>query len=127
MSPFDFINAINQSKENLFKSDPMANKDYNAFIVNRGLSYFVDTVMYANEMNRLHQAPKEWQFQYLLNSISQKKRWSKWNKKEAEDKKLALVKEYFGYSNEKAKVAMSILSDEQLKQLEEKLYKGGRR
>lgn len=127
MSPFDFINAINFTKENLFDKDPLANKDYNAFIVNRGLSYFVDTIMYANEMNRLHQTPKEWQFQFLLNSISQKKRFSKWNKKEAESKQLALVKEYFGYSNEKAKVAMTILSDEQLKQIEEQLYKGGRR
>lgn len=126
-SPFDYIKAVTETKENLFNNDPQANKEYNAFIVNKGLSYYMDTVMYANEMNRLHHMPKEWQFQFLLNSISRKKRWSKWNEKATKDKQLALVKEYFGYSNEKAKVAMSILSDEQLKQLEEKLYKGGRR
>jgi hypothetical protein len=75
MSPFDFINAINFTKENLF-NDPQAKKDYAAFIVNRGLSYFPDTVMYANEMNRFPSTPEEWQFSYFLNSIAKKKRFS---------------------------------------------------
>ncbi len=125
MSPFDFINAINFTKENLF-NDPQAKKDYAAFIVTRGLSYFPDTVMYANEMNRFPSTPEEWQFSYFLNSIAKKKRFSKWAKKDADSESMLLVKEYFGYSNEKAKEALTVLSDEQLTMIKEKLYKGGR-
>jgi hypothetical protein len=125
MTPFDFINAINISKENLFR-DPQANKDYNAWIVNKGLSYFPDTVLYANEMNFHRSIPKEWQFQFLLNSISKKKRFSKWSKKDTRTETLSLVMEYFGYSEEKAKQALSILSNDQLAMIQEKLYKGGK-
>lgn len=125
MSPFDYINAINFTKQNLFE-DPQAHKDYNAWIVNKGLSYFPDTLLYANEMNRHYGIPKDWQFSFLLNSITKKKRFSKWSKKDAISESLRLVKEYYGYSNEKAKQALSVLSDEQLAMIEQKLYKGGK-
>jgi hypothetical protein len=125
MTPFDFINAINLTKKNLFE-DPLAHKDYVPFIVNRGLSYFPDTVLYANEMNRNSGIPEDWQFSFFLNSIPKKKRFSKWAKKDAETEPLRLVMEYFGYSSEKAKEALSILSEEQLTMIKEKLYKGGR-
>ena len=125
MSPFDFINAINTTKQNLFE-DPQAEKDYSAFMVNRGLSYFHDTVLYANEMNRHHSIPKEWQFSFFLNTISKKKRFSKWSKKDKETKSIQLVKEYYGYSTEKAKEALSVFSSEHLNMIEEKLYKGGK-
>jgi hypothetical protein len=125
MSPFDFINAINDTKKNLFE-DPQASKDYSSFMINRGLSYFPDTVLYANEMNRHSTIPVDWQFFFFLNTIPRKKRFSKWSKKDKETKSIQLVKEYYGYSNEKAKEALSVLTDEQLKQIEEKLQKGGR-
>lgn len=125
MSPFDFINAINVSKKNLFE-DPQANKDYEPFIVNRGLSYFPDTVLYANEMNRNSSIPKDWQFTFFLNTIPKKKRFSKWHKKDANSESVTLVKEYFGYSSEKALEALNLLSDEQLVMIKEKLYKGGK-
>jgi hypothetical protein len=125
MTPFDFINAINLTKKNLFE-DPQAEKDYLPFLVNRGLSYFPDTVLYANEMNRNSGIPKDWQFSFFLNTIPKKKRFSKWHKKDAESDSLTLVKEYFGYSSEKALEALSILSDEQLAMIKEKLYKGGK-
>lgn len=125
MSPFDYINAINFTKQNLFE-DPQAHKDYNAWIVNKGLSYFPDTLLYANEMNRHYGIPKNWQFSFLLNSITKKKRFSKWSKKDTISESLRLVKEYYGYSNEKAKQALSVLSDEQLAMIEQKLYKGGK-
>lgn len=125
MSPFDFINAINQTKENLF-TDPQAGKDYSPFLVNRGLSYFHDTVVQANTMNQYASIPKEWQFTFLLNSIAKKKRFSKWAKADKATESLLLVQEYFGYSSEKAKEALRILSDEQLKQIEQKLNKGGK-
>lgn len=126
MSPFDFINAINLTKKDLFSEDSMAKKDYAPFIINRGLSYFPDTVLYANEMNRNAGIPEDWQFFFLLNSISKKKRFSKWHKKDAETESLRLVKEYFGYSDAKANEALSILTEDQLTMIKEKLYKGGK-
>jgi len=126
MNPFEFIDCINLSKKDVIAEDPTLEKDYSPFMVNRGLSYFYDTVMYANEMNRNHQAAKKWQFQFLLNSIPKKKRFSKWHKR-TEEKSLKLVMEFYGYSSEKAKQALSILTDEQLKTIEEKLKKGGKR
>ena len=125
MTPFDFINAINLTKKNLFE-DPQASKDYKPFLVNRGLSYFPDTVLYANEMNRNAGIPEDWQFSFFLNTIPKKKRFSKWHKKDADSESLTLVKEYFGYSSEKALEALSILSDEQVVMIKEKLYKGGK-
>ena len=126
MTPFDFINAINFTKKDLLAEDPMAKKDYVPFIINRGLGYFPDTVLYANEMNRNSSIPADWQFSFLLNSISKKKRFSKWHKKDAETESLRLVKEYFGYSDSKAIEALSILTEDQLVMIKEKLYKGGK-
>ena len=126
MTPFDFLNAINESKKDLIKEDPTNEKEYSAWMVNRGLSYFPDTVMYANEMNQRHQISNKWQFQFLLNSIPKKKRFSKWFKRE-EEKNLKLVMDCYGYSSEKAKQVLGILTPEQLKTIEEKQYTGGRK
>ena len=125
MTPFDFINAINFTKEDLFK-EPNVGKMYQPYLVNRSLSYFHDTVAQANVMNMHSSIPPEWQFQFLLNSITKKKRFSKWQKKDKATESMLLVQEYYGYSSDKAKEALSILSDEQLKLIEEKLNKGGK-
>jgi len=126
MTPFDYLNSINLTKKNIFAEDPLAEKEYVPYIINRGLSYFPDTVLYANEMNRRYDTPNEWQFLYLLNSISKKKRFSKWHKKDAETESFRLVKEYYGYSNEKTKEALTILTENQLVMIKEKLFKGGK-
>ena len=125
-TPFDFLNAINETKKDLLKEDPSNEKEYSAWMVNRGLSFFPDTVMYANEMNQRHQVSNKWQFQFLLNSIPRKKRFSKWFKRE-EEKNLKLVMDCYGYSSEKAKQVLGILTPEQLKTIEEKQYTGGRK
>ena len=125
-TPFDFLNAINETKKDLIKEDPSNEKEYSAWMVNRGLSFFPDTVMYANEMNQRHQVSNKWQFQFLLNSIPRKKRFSKWFKRE-EEKNLKLVMDCYGYSSEKAKQVLGILTQEQLKTIEEKQYTGGRK
>ena len=126
MSPFDFLNSINTTKENLFEEDPLASKDYKPFLINRGLSYFPDTVFYANQMNQYAGLDKDMQFFFFLNIISRKKRFSKWSKKDAETESLELVKEYYGYSSEKATEALKVLSEENLIMIKEKLYKGGK-
>ena len=127
MSPFDFIKAINESKEDLIaKSDnsELAEKVYEPFIVNRGLSFFTDTILHANEMNRLAMLDKKPQFAYLLNSIRPRKRYSKWFKQEKIEK-LDIVSEYFGYNKSKAKDIINILTDDQIKIIKEILQKGG--
>lgn len=125
MTPFDFINSINFDKQDLF-TDPQAQKDYVPFIVNRGLSYFPDTVLYANEMNIHNTAEKRWQFDFLKGSISKRKRFSKWHKKETITSDLAAVKEYYKYSTAKALECLSILSKSDLTKIKQQMDKGGK-
>ena len=124
-TPFEFVNAINFTKEDMFQ-DPQANKDYVPFIVNRSLSYFVDTIMYANEMNRYPDLSNQQQFSFLIHSISKKKRFSKWAPKESISEDLENVCAFYGYSKREAKGALNILSDDQLNYIREKQNKGGK-
>lgn len=123
ISPFDFLNAINHSKDDLIV-DEWSEKQYNAYIVNKGLSFSSDTVVQANEMNSRPHVEKKLQFQFLINTIRSRKRFNKWIKPEKIDE-LEFVKEYYGYSTEKARQALSILTPEQLTMIKQKLKKGG--
>ena len=124
MGPFEFIKSINQTKKDLIKDDALAEKDYKPFLVNRGLSFFQDTVLQVNEMNRLHFIDNKLQFDYLLNSIRPRKRWSKWLKPSKIDN-LEIVKEYYGFGNEKAKEALEILTDADIEYIRDKFITGG--
>ena len=118
-----WLNSINHEKQNIMTDD---NKnEYPPFIVNRCLSGFIDTVMVANEMNINHQLSKKLQYEFLLNIVRPKRRFSPWLKKE-KITDLDAVKTYYGYSNEKARSALSILSDEQLNSIKLKLTRGGK-
>ena len=122
-----YLTAINWSKEKLLDTDDKDwEKKYPPYIINKGLSYFPDTVMYANEMNRLHHATKHMQFSFLLNTIRPKKRFSKWLKA-SKLSNLDLVKVYYGYSNEKAKQALELLTKKQIEYIKNKLYRGGKK
>jgi len=121
----EYLNAINFSKKNVMDSeDKQWIKKYPAFIINKILSGFSDTIMLVNEMNRNHFLDRDMQFQFLLNSIRSKKRFSPFLRA-SKLKDIECVKEYYGYSNEKAKSALDILTKEQLKLIKERLYKGG--
>ena len=122
-----YLTAINWSKEKLLDTDDKDwEKKYPPYIINKGLSYFPDTVMYANEMNRLHHATKHMQFSFLLNTIRPKKRFSKWlNASKLSN--LDVVKQYYGYSNEKAKQALELLTKKQIEYIKETLYRGGKK
>ena len=124
----DYLNAINFTKKNLMDSeDTLWQKKYPSFIVNKILSGFQDCIMLVNEMNRNHFVDKDMQFHFLLNSIRKRKRFGgKWVTT-AKSKNLEYVKEYYGYSNAKAKVALDILDKKQLNLIKEKLDKGGRK
>ena len=123
MSPFEYIKAINETKEDVMLTS-QDEKKYSPFIVNRGLSFFMDTIFQVNEMNRNHHLDSRLQFDYLLNSIRQKKRYSKWLKPEKLHD-LDVVKEYYGFGNEKAKDAVKTLSEDQLGYIKDKLNQGG--
>jgi len=125
MNPFEYLNAINMTKKDIMVDD-IAEKSYNSFMVNRGLSYFNDTVLMANEMNVNHTIDGRLQFDFLINMVRKKKRFSKWIKPETVSD-VEVVKEYYGYSNEKAKQALTLLTSEQINELKKKVYKGGRK
>ena len=125
MSPFEFLNAINFTKKNVM-SDPENEKYYNSFIINRSLSYFPDTVAIANEMNKYHHLDSRLQFSFLINIIRKRKRFSKWIKPEIEND-VEVVKKYYGYSNEKSRQILPLLTPEQLNELRTKVRKGGRK
>ena len=124
----DYLKALNETKEPLLDSDDLTwEKKYPPFIINRCLSMFWDTLPQANEMNGFHFLPKKLQFHFLLNSIRKKKRFGgKWLSQK-KFKNIDIVKEYYGYSNEKAREALTILSKEQLETIEKTLVKGGRK
>jgi|TARA_B100000925_G_C21987084_1_gene465021 hypothetical protein len=125
MNPFEYVNAINMTKEDIMVDD-LAEKAYNPFMVNRSLSYFQDTVLYANEMNVNHTIDKRLQFDFLINMIRKRKRFSKWQKA-VSDSDVEVVKEYYGYNNEKARQALTLLTSEQVDVLRQKVYKGGKK
>ena len=126
-SPFDYVNAINYNKQDLMtgtENDELAEAAYVPFLTNRGLSYFPDTILYANEMNMHNHLDNKLQFHYLINTIRPKKRFSKWAKRQ-DSESFAIVKEYFKYNNTKTEQALAILSPDQIKIIKKKLNTGG--
>ena len=121
-----YLKSINETKENLLDSDdPMWTKKYSPYIINKCLAPFNDTIMLVNEMNMRHHLDSKLQYDFLLNTIRSKKRYAPWVKA-SKLKDLEYVKEYFGYSNEKAKAALKILDNEQINTIKDSLNKGGR-
>lgn len=120
LNPFALITSISNSKIDILEDE----KDYNAYMVNRGLSYFPDTVIYANEMNKFHHLDSRLQFDFLINIVRKRNRFSKWNKN-VEDENLQIVKEYYGYSNEKARDILPLLSNEHLNIIRGRMTHGG--
>lgn len=124
MNPFEFVNAICDTKQDLIVDD-ISEKAYNPFMVNRSLSYHYDTVLLANEMNRRHFLDKKLQNDFLINTVRKKKRFAKWVKPISPND-LEVVKEYYGYSNEKARQVLPLLNDDQMGKLRQRVYKGGK-
>ena len=121
-----YLNAINHQKIDLMDSeDEFWEKRYPTFIVNKALSSFPDCILFVNEMNKMHHLDKRLQFQFFLNSIRSKKRFSKWLRS-SKIKNLEYVKEYYGYSNEKARQALDILNDDQLEKIKITIDRGGK-
>jgi len=125
-SPFDYVNSITYNKKDMMngtENDELAEKLYVPYLTNKSLSYFPDCIMYANEMNVHHDADNKLQYQYLINSIRPKRRFSKWAKKQ-EDNDLEAVMLCYGYNRVKAESVLSLLSPVQLEQIKKRLNKG---
>mgnify|MGYP005997057691 CR=1 FL=1 len=123
----DYLNAINHSKKRLLDTDDeFVEKQYAPYVVNRCLSYFPDTIFHANQMNCIPSMDKKMHFDYLLNIIRKRKRFSKWLKAEGDSSNIEVVKEYYNYSERKAREALKILSASDLKSMREYLSKGGK-
>ena len=120
----DWLNSINQTKHNLIDEDLSLEKDYSPYIINRCFSGHVDSIMFSNEMNIYNFLPKKMQYDFYINSLRKKKRFSPWLRKDT-IKDLDYVKRYYGYSNEKAKQALRILTKEQLNFIKSKFETGG--
>ena len=120
----DYLYSINQSKKNILDDDPDAVRKYPAYVVNRCLSSFTDTVLYANEMNKNSHLPPKMQYDFFINSVKPRKRFSPWARKDSIDY-LDVVKEYYGYNDDKALQALRILTKDQLDKITYLLRKGG--
>ena len=122
----DWLNSINFNKDNLIEEDPESISSYPPYIVNRCLSGHLDTVLFANEMNKYSNLDKDMQYSFFLYTLRKRKRFSPWLKKEQVDD-LDLVKKHYGYSNEKAKVAVSLLTKTQIENIRNKHDMGGKK
>ena len=125
MSPFDYLNSINYTKEDIMIDD-ISEKKYSAFMVNRGLSFFYDTVVIANEMNQKPYMDNKLQYDFLRLIVRKKKRFSSWAKAEKIDRVDDVMK-YYGYSREKALQVLPLLKGDQLDYIRKKISKGGKR
>ena len=123
----DYLNTINQTKTNLMEDeDPGWEKNYPPFVINKCMSQHMDTIMFANEMNQYSSLDKKLQYDFFINIVRPRKRFSPWGKKE-KVKDIELVKEFYGYSTEKAMQALRVLSPDQLEIIKDKLNKGGKK
>ena len=122
----DWLNSINFNKDDLTEDDEHIIKSYPPFIINKCLSGHLDSVLFANEMNRYHFLDKDMQYKFYLNILRKRKRFSPWIRKD-KDSDLDIVKSYYGYSNEKARQVMKILSTEQINYMKQRLDIGGKK
>ena len=125
MNPFDYLNSINHKKDDIMVDDE-AEKAYSQFLTARGLSYFNDTVLLANEMNTTPGIDNRMHYDFLRHSIRPRKRFSKWMKKST-PAKIEVIKEYYGYSDAKAESVEDLISDEDIKHMKAVLSKGGKK
>ena len=122
----EWLNSINNTKKNLINEDPSLEKEYPPYIINRCFSGHIDSIMFANELNKYPNLDKKLQYDFFLNSLRKRKRYSPWIRKEQLEN-LDLVKSYYGYSSEKAKQVLNILTREQLSFIRDRLDTGGKK
>lgn len=126
MNPFDYIDSINFNKNDIMITDD-DEKSYDSFITNRALSYRPDATLFANEMNIHHKLDSRMQYDFLRLTISKRRiKKEKWMKAILPED-IEAVKEYYGYNNQRAKEALQLLNSEQIEQIKQVLFKGGKK
>lgn len=125
INPFDFVNAINYTKQDVFEELQPSETQYPRYMIDLAFSQYPDTVLFANEANMMLNAPARAHFKFYMNLIEKKKRFAKWGKVE-NDPKVELIMQHYNYSREKALQVVDLFTDEQLQSLQQKQYHGGR-
>ena len=126
-NPFDYINSVSHLKKDMMRgtdNDELSEKDYKPFLANRSLSFHADSILYSNEMNRLGHLDNLLQYDFYMNSLRSRKRFSKWMKPE-ESENVDIIREVYKCNLKKAIDASRILTKEHIKSLKESLYTGG--
>ena len=126
MNPFDYVNSISHKKNDMMQgtdNDELSEQLYKPYVVNKALSYYTDTIFFANQANQLHHCDNRLQYDYLLNSIKPKRRFSKWVKREDNDE-IEMIKIYFNYSEKKARQVYNLLSSDQINNIRNELVRG---
>jgi len=126
--PFKFfLNSINSTKQNVLLEDTNGKIEeaYNSYIINKSLSYFPDTIMQSNTVNMYFNLDNRMKYDFLLNSIRKRKRFTPWVKSTAEEN-IEVIKMYFNVGNEKANEILSLLNENHINKIKEQLSKGGR-
>jgi hypothetical protein len=116
----DWLNSINFGKNDLIENID----NYSPFIINKAMSGYIDTLFFANELNRFHFLDKDIQYKYYLKVIKKKRRYAQWLKSTKDDN-ISAIKEYYNYSDKKAKAVLDLLSIDHLTEIKKSLYKGG--
>lgn len=121
VSPFKYVDSILKGPK-IDQTD-----DYNPFMVNRGLSFYQDTILWANEMNRLFHLDKDMQYEFLNSVVSKKKRpFAKWVGKDKSDPDIEMIMSYYGLNRQRAIEAMMLLNKDEIEMIRERTYEGGR-
>jgi hypothetical protein len=117
-NPFDYVNSITTTKQHMLEGDADAEKRYNAYLVNRSLSYFVDTIFLANSMNTNAHVDNRMQYDYLFYAVNKKRRFSKWHKPESNNQsEIEAIKTVFGYNENRARQVFNILKPQDIKKI----------
>jgi len=127
MKPFDYVNSVTDNKKNMMvgtENDELAEKSYNPFLTNKSLSYHMDTILYANEINQYSMLDNKLQYEYYLYGIPKKKRFSKWSKK-IEDEDIEVITQWYGCNYSKAAEILKIINKTTLDLIKQKLQTGG--
>lgn len=125
MNPFDFVDSVSYSKKDLVEDTPSLIKEYTPYIVNKALSYHLDSLQYANDMNRFSHLEPLLQYYFYLNTLKSRKRFAKWVKKTDNDD-LVTIREYYKCNPREAEEIMRILSPEDIQKIKTKISKGGK-
>lgn len=125
MKPFDLINSLSNKSRHILSEEPLAEKEYNAFLTNRQLSQYYDTVMHSNLMNMHYDLDKKMQYDFYFYAVPKKNRYSeKWSSPAVKSEDLINITRAYDYSKKRATEIYDLLKPEQIKEINAQFEKG---